>query len=105
MGLMLRGYLFYSVGASDVCGALKEWYAAHGIPLDTTGPVYESIGVHEPDNNWVVAELATPGWYWQERRKVGAFISERLWCPGFLVFVYDGEYWGYEFYDRGEALD
>ena len=27
------------------------------------------------------------------------------WCAGFLIFVYDGDYWGYEFFDRGEVLD
>jgi hypothetical protein len=32
-------------------------------------------------------------------------VSRRLACPGFLVFVYDGDYWGYEFFNSGVAVD
>ncbi len=45
------------------------------------------------------------GWEWEIRRAALLFVSQRLDCAGFLVFVYDGDYWGYEFFNRGVALD
>jgi len=45
------------------------------------------------------------GWEWKVRREAQLFVSRTLWCPGFLIFVYDGNYWGYEFFDHGEVLD
>src|SRR5690349_10411753 len=105
MGLMLRYYLFRDVSPRDVCAARKAFYGVRVQPLKPIWPAYGSIDVHEIDNGWVVTELGNLGWEWKERRALGRFISKRLWSPGFLIFVYDGEYWGYEFYDRGEALD
>jgi|GEM_PF-6378506 len=33
------------------------------------------------------------------------YVSEKLGCCGFLTFVYDGDYWGYEFFNKGQVLD
>jgi hypothetical protein len=104
MGLMLRYYLFHNVTGKDVCGALKAFYAGRGRPLEADGPEHDAITVHEAENDWVVVDLDI-GWEWKERREAQLFVSHRLWCAGFLVFVYDGDYWGYEFFDRGETLD
>jgi len=108
MALKLRYYLFYGVTSGAVYGSLKSFYAARARPLQLSNPNAEpsdeSIDVYEVDNNWVVVGLDS-GWEWKERREAQLFVSQRLRCPGFLVFIYDGDYWGYEFFDRGKALD
>ena len=104
MGLMLRYNLFYKTTGDAVCGALKSFYARRGKPLQLAGPEDKRIDVHGQDNNWVVVAL-DGGWEWNERREAHLFVSQRLWCPGFLVFVYDGDYWGYEFFANGQVLD
>jgi hypothetical protein len=104
MGLKLRYNLYHGVTGGAVCGALKSFYATRGRPLKSSGPDSQRIDVHEAENNWVVVALDS-GWEWKERREAQLFVSRRLWCPGFLIFVYDGDYWGYEFFNRGEVLD
>jgi hypothetical protein len=113
MGLQLRFYLFHGVSSGDVRGALQEFYADRGRPLepldtsiadidrDLTGRIIE---IYAADNNWVVVRL-DGGWEWKERLEAQLFVSRRLWCPAFLIFVYDGDYWGYELFDRGKVLD
>lgn len=108
MGLMLRYYLFHGVTGETVCTALKSFYKSFNIardkPSEATGWNWDSIDVHAADNDWVVVELDR-GWEWEKRREAQLFVSKRLWCAGFLVFVYDGDYWGYEFFDHGEVFD
>src|SRR3954447_26442196 len=108
MGLMLRYYLFHGVTADTVSGALQSFYAARRRPLKpsnaSTAISGDALTIHDADNNWVAVELDR-GWEWKERREAQLFVSKRLWCPGFLICVYDGDYWGYEFFDRGEVLD
>jgi hypothetical protein len=45
------------------------------------------------------------GWEWKERREAQLYVSQTLLCAGFLIFVYDGDYWGYEFFNHGVVLD
>lgn len=45
------------------------------------------------------------GWEWDVRRQAQFHISRELACQGFLIFVYDGDYWGYEFFQNGIARD
>jgi len=108
MGLRLRYYLFYGVASGDVGGALQAFYAVRGRPLQKTlagtVPSDLSLYIYTADNNWVVVELDS-GWEWKERREAQLFVSERLYCPSLLIFVYDGDYWGYEFLDQGKVLD
>jgi len=87
----------------DVSGALKEFYARRGRPLQQSGHPDRRIDIHEADNEWVVVNLDT-GWERNERRDASLFVSKRLWCPGFFVLVYDF-FWGYELFDRGEIFD
>jgi hypothetical protein len=104
MGLTLRYNLYHAVTGGAVCGALKSFYAHRGRPVQSFGPENKRISVHDAEGNWVVVELDS-GWEWKERREAQLFVSKRLWCPGFLIFTYDGDYWGYEFFDQGEVLD
>src|SRR5947208_1151164 len=107
MGLKLRYYLFHGVTSGAVCGALQSFYAARGRPLQEAKPYTEpsdrTLDVYAVDKDWVVVGLDS-GWEWKERREAQLFVSQRLWCPGFLIFVYDGDYWGYEFFDHGKVL-
>lgn len=32
-------------------------------------------------------------------------ISKELMCPAMLCYIYDGDYWGYDFYDSGREID
>ena len=104
MGLKLRYNLFRDVTAPTVYGMLLNFYVAQGRPLQQTGTDDERIDIHKAHNGWVAVTLDS-GWEWQERRAAQLYLSQRLVCAGFLIFVYDGEYWGYEFFDRGVVLD
>jgi hypothetical protein len=104
MGLKLRYNLFYNTTAPAVYGAYASFYEQRGRPLEIQGDDQRRIDFHIENNGWVLVAL-DGGWEWKERREAQLFVSRRLMCPGFLVFVYDGEYWGYEFFDLGEALD
>jgi hypothetical protein len=68
------------------------------------GCEHERIDFHQEDGGWVVVSL-DGGWERDERREAQLFVSRRLWCPGLVVFVYDGDYWGYELFDHGEVFD
>jgi len=95
MGLMLRYNLFYST-AGAVFEQFTSNFRRRGLTAD--------INFYREHNGWVVVELDL-GWEWEVSRAVQLAVSDALGCPGFLVFVYDGDYWGYEFFDRGEAID
>lgn len=104
MGLKLRYHLFHDTTAAAVYGAYASFYAQQGRPLQLTGDETRRLDFYQENNGWVVVSL-DGGWEWKERREAQLFVSRRLWCPGFLVFVYDGDYWGYEFFDHGEVFD
>jgi hypothetical protein len=104
MGLKLRYNLFHGATAAGVYGAYASFYAQRRRPLQLTGDEARRLDFYQEDNGWVVVSL-DGGWEWNERREAQLFVSRRLWCPGFLVFVYDGDYWGYEFFDHGEVFD
>lgn len=104
MGLKLRYNLFYEVQAKDVYGMYREFYGNCGRTLLFKGCERDEISIYHPQNQWVVVELGS-GWEWKERREVQLLVSYRLCCPGFLAFVYDGDYWGYKFFVNGIALD
>jgi len=104
MGLMLRYNLFRDVSAPAVYGMLLNFYAQRGRPLQHSGTDHQRIDVHDADNGWVVVALDS-GWEWNERRQAQLYVSQHLVCAGLLVFVYDGDYWGYEFFNHGVVLD
>lgn len=104
MGLKLRYQVFRHTTASAVYGAYLSFYESRGRPLQVTGADWQRIDFHREIDDWVVVSL-DGGWEWKERRELQLSVSSRLWCPGFLIFVYDGDYWGYEFFDHGEVFD
>lgn len=104
MGLKLRYNLFYQVQAQDVYGVYREFYGKRGRTVLLEGCANDAISIYHPQNDWVVVKLDS-GWEWKERREAQLLVSNRLCCPGFLAFVYDGIFWGYEFFVNGVALD
>jgi hypothetical protein len=104
MGLKLRLNLFHQVAATQVFDAYTHFYAEHGQQLVNEGKEHKKFILHELDNDWVILSL-DGGWEWDMRRKVQLFVSRQLDCIGFLIFVYDGDYWGYEFFNDGVVLD
>lgn len=104
MGLKLRYNLFYDVQAADVYSVYQEFYGKQKRIVLFEGHAEDAISIYCSKHKWVVVWLGS-GWEWQERRKVQRLVSDRLGCPGFLAFVYDGIYWGYEFFVNGIVLD
>jgi hypothetical protein len=103
VGLKLRYNLFYST-AEAVYDAFASFYGRRGSRLQAVDDGRGSLNFYREHDGWVVVDLGT-GWEWKVRREAQLFVSRSLWCPGFLTFVYDGNYWGYEFFDRGEVID
>jgi hypothetical protein len=104
MGLKLRLNLYYQVEARAVYGAYKAFYAARGRDFLDSGNESGEFTLHDQDQNWTALSLDA-GWEWSLRRQAQLEVSRRLGCKGFLIFVYDGNYWGYEFFRSGEPLD
>jgi len=109
VGLKLRYNLFYSTSEA-VYDAFASFYGRRGSKLQAVDNVgssltyHREINFHREHNGWAVVNL-DGGWEWKVRREAQLFVSQSLCCAGFLIFVYDGDYWGYEFFDRGEAMD
>lgn len=104
MGLSLKVNLFRSVSPQAVYGALAEFYAGTGAPLTSVEGEGEDLILHETAGDWTVLELGR-GWERRNRSLAQLHVSRRLSCSGLLVFVCDGDYWGYELFDDGEVVD
>jgi hypothetical protein len=103
VGLKLRYNLFYST-TEPVFDAFASFYGRRGRRLHAAHDESGSLNFYGEHNGWVVVDLGG-GWEWKVRREAQLVVSRSVWCPGFLIFAYDGNYWGYEFFDRGEVID
>jgi hypothetical protein len=102
----MRVNAFRGVAHTDVYAALAEFWSRHDrraepVPPDSEVDAFE---LHEQRAGWTVLDW-TRGWEWTLRRQAQLHVSEVLGCPGILVFVYDGDTWGYELFDRGRVVD
>lgn len=104
MGLALRYNLFHDVDAIEVLNSVKAFYSPRGFQIAQSGLERRRFDLHATRDEWAILSL-DGGWEWKIRREAQLFVSKRLGCTGFLVFVYDGDYWGYEFFDKGQVLD
>ena len=106
MGLALRYNLFYSVEAEQVYQALASFWAQRHCRLRTTPlqPPRGAYTLYEPRADWTLLDW-DGGWEWELRRQAQLHVSRVLGCAGLLVFVYDGDYWGYEVFYAGVAVD
>ena len=103
MGLKLRYNLFRS-RAEAVYDAFASFYGRRGSKLRIVNGDTGRLNFYHEQDGWTVVDLGS-GWEWRVRREAQFFVSRSLACPGFLIFVCDGDYWGYEFFDRGEPID
>jgi hypothetical protein len=103
VGLKLRYNLFYST-AEAVYDAFAAFYGRRGSRLRAADDASGRLNFYREQDGLAVVELDR-GWDWKVPREAQLFVSRSLGCPGFLIFVYDGNYWGYEFFDRGEVID
>jgi hypothetical protein len=95
--------LFYAPSAA-VYEAFASFYGRRGSRLQPAEQDAARLHFYRERNGWTVVDLGD-GWEWTVRREAQLFVSRTLKCPGFLIFVHDGDYWGYEFFHRGEVLD
>ena len=117
MGLSLAYNLFYEAPPQDVFDAFAMFYERSGFVLlqseDQTIGVErtsydedDSLEIFEPNGGWTVMTLDR-GWAFERetRRDAQLFVSSKLLCSGFFIRVYDGDYWAYELFDKGNFLD
>jgi hypothetical protein len=106
VGLFMRINAFRSVSPADVDAALAEFWSRHHRRVEPVPPdaQVDAFDLHEQRDGWTVM-CWTSGWEWKLRRQAQLHVSETLGCAGILVFVYDGDDWGYELFDRGAAVD
>ena len=116
MGLSLAYNLFYEVQQDKVFDALKRFYTQKGFVLDQSDEPEDEIDrarndddaleVFKSNGGWTVLTLDR-GWVWQRelRREAQLAVSRQLSCSGFLIRVYDGDYWEYELFSNGIWLD
>ena len=110
MGLALRYNLFHGVDARSVYGALSAYWAsrrhrlAERMPRTPPLRAADEYVLHEQRDGWTLLSW-DGGWEWTRRREAQLHVSRALGCLGLLVFVYDGRYWGYELFDRGDMVD
>jgi hypothetical protein len=109
MGLKLRYHLFHGVEPGEVYNAYAEFYAAAGHPLrfvakPTNEDSWYLVEIHEPNGGWTILH-SHGGWEWEVRRQAQFYASRALHASGLLVWVYDGDYWLYELFANGKALD
>jgi len=110
VGLKLRYNLFHGVPAEPVFHALKSFWAQRHHELRTTAPrsvpdaAWDEYRLYQPLGGWTLLDW-DGGWEWELRRQAQLHVSRALACPGLLVFVYDGDFWGYELFNVGSAVD
>jgi hypothetical protein len=110
MGLKLRYNLFYAVQAEPVYQALASFWGQRHCQLQTTAiralpaAAWDTYTLYEERGGWTLLDW-DGGWEWTLRREAQLHVSRVLACAGLLVFVYDGDYWGYELFNQGHAVD
>jgi hypothetical protein len=106
VGLFIRINAFRGVSHADVYATLAEFWSWHNRQVEPVQPDtgHDAFDLYEERDGWTLMRW-TAGWEWKLRRKAQLHVSEALGCSGILVFVYDGDVWGYELFDRGTAVD
>jgi hypothetical protein len=102
----MRINAFRGVSHADVDAALADFWSLHHRRVESVPPDarVDAFDLYEQRDGWTVLTW-TIGWEWKLRRQAQLHVSEALGCAGILMFVYDGDDWGYELFDRGAAVD
>lgn len=106
--LKIRYNLFYGLKQEQVYQAYEQFWIERGYQL-VKGRLqrrvdFEEFVLYRSDGIWTLLEWSG-GWEWKLRRQAQLYVSDVLQCPGLLVFVDDGAYWGYELFSKGQAID
>jgi hypothetical protein len=110
MGLKLRYNLFYGVEAEGVYDALESFWTQHGHQILISAPLAgrhvpsDGYQLYQSQGGWTLLDWDI-GWEWTLRRQAQLHVARALGCAGLLVFVYDGNYWGYELFNDGRTID
>jgi hypothetical protein len=84
-----------------VYAALESFWTERDRQILTTAlrpppeAVWDEYLLYQRQYGWTLLEW-DGGWEWELRREAQLRVSRVLGCSGLLVFVYDGDYWGYE---------
>ncbi|HEY3320921.1 MAG TPA: hypothetical protein VGP72_10690 [Planctomycetota bacterium] len=104
MGLKLRVNTFFQVNAEDVYSAYLQFYGPGAVLEDFPCGEQDQYVLRQRRQDWTILEW-DGGWEWLVRRQAELHVSNLLKCRGFLLFVFDGDYWGYEYFSSGTILD
>jgi len=103
VGLTLHMHLFRTADHAGVVESFERYCHGRGRrAIETQDP--HCYRFHIAENGWTVVELPI-GWKREFWREMQHHITAELDCPALFVFVYDGNYWGYEFVKEGNRLD
>ena len=102
----MRVNAFRGVSHVDVEAVLSQFWTSHGRRVEWMPPEVDgdAFSLYQQRDGWTVMWW-TQGWEWKLRRSAQLYVSQALGCAGILVFVYDGDAWGYELFDQGAAVD
>jgi len=110
MGLKLRYNLFCAVKHEDVYDSYRQFWIEQGYQFVAVNIVplperdFDTYALYRSDSCWTLLDWCG-GWEWELRRQAQLYVSRALGCPGLLVFVFDGDYWGYELFNAGRVID
>lgn len=104
MGFKLRLNLFYQTCHEAVYEAYAQFYRERRTRLTDNGDDFYRFDIREKKQDWVVVRHPF-GRCWEEWQKVQEFTSRFLRCTNLLLFVYDGDFWGYQLCSKGKVID
>jgi hypothetical protein len=111
MGVKLRYNLFFGVEAEQVYQEEVAFWAGSGrqvvdrpLPASVAQSAWEDYELYCLDAGWTLLAW-DGGWEWTLRRAAQLHVSRALSCAGLLVFVHDGDFWGYELFNGGVTVD
>lgn len=104
MGLKMRFNLFFHVPQESVYAALSSFYTQRNKRLTIPGDDFFRFDLHQQNGDWTILNLGG-GWHWAEWCEAQLSTSKILNCSSFLMFVNDGDYWGYQLCSGGIILD
>ncbi len=111
MGFSFSATFFADKPAVEIIGSLETFDKLNAARLKGSkfaadlkifgNPVY--IDIFQCPHHWVIVEGGDFSEEWIREKNL--FISQQTSCAGLYVFSHDGDYWGYELFDKGVVTD
>lgn len=105
MGLNMRFCLFQGVSEEQVLKGCSVFYARKGRRLVESGDAYFRYDLHQCEDDWVILNIGAASQLSEWRQQAQIEVSAFLTCKSLLMFVHDGDYWGYQYCTSGEVSD